>query len=88
MLTGSPVAVAINNYTGGSVVVTDTVAFLDNNASSAATYSSVLASSDTSSIFGTNYGSVAVSIDSITSTTAENNSKFRVCSTACQCVAR
>ena len=41
-LTGSPVAVTLTNYTGGSVVVTTQTAFEDNDAASAAQYANVM----------------------------------------------
>ena len=45
-LTGSPVKVTIDSVTSGSVVVTETYAFLDNSVTSAANLATVLTSSD------------------------------------------
>jgi len=56
-LTGSPVAVTITNYTGGSVVNTTETAFEDNDATSAAQYANVMKSGDPTLVFGTGYGS-------------------------------
>lgn len=49
-LTGSPVAVTITNYTGGSVVVTTETAFEDDDATSAAQYANVMKSGDPNSV--------------------------------------
>ena len=71
-LTGSPVAVTITNYTGGSVVVTTQTAFEDNDATSAAQYANVMKSGDPTLVFGTGYGSVTVDPNSVTTGQATN----------------
>lgn len=71
-LTGSPVAVTITNYTGGSVVNTTETAFEDNDATSAAQYANVMKSGDPTLVFGTGYGSVTVDPNSVTTGQATN----------------
>ncbi len=71
-LTGSPVAVTLTNYTGGSVVVTTQTAFEDNDAASAAQYANVMKSGDPTLVFGTGYGSVTVDPSSVTTGQATN----------------
>ncbi len=71
-LTGSPVAVTITNYTGGSVVVTTQTAFEDNDATSAAQYANAMKSGDPTLVFGTGYGSVTVDPNSVTTGQATN----------------
>lgn len=76
-LTGSPVSLTVLSSRSGSVVATVQTAFEDNNAASAATYSSVLKSGDLSSVFGTDYGSVSVDPNSVkTSQVSNPASKF------------
>lgn len=78
-LTGSPVKVIIDSVSGGSVVVTETYAFLDNSATSAANLATVLTSSDSSSVFGTTFGPVTVAASSVKTGTVANPSSKHSC---------
>ena len=73
-LTGSPVKVSILSYKSGSVVVTESYAFLDNSATGASSLIGVLKSRDSSSVFGTSFGPVAVNTSSVTSGPVTNPS--------------
>ena len=78
-LTGSPVKVTIDSVTSGSVVVTETYAFLDNSVTSAANLATVLTSSDSSSVFGTTFGPVTVAAGSVMTGTVANPSGKHYC---------
>ena len=78
-LTGSPVKVTIDSVTSGSVVVTETYAFLDNSVTSAANLATVLTSSDSSSVFGTTFGPVTVAAGSVKTGTVTNPSSKHYC---------
>ncbi len=71
-LTGSPVNVNITNFEEGSVVATIQTDFQDNNATSAATYATVMKSGDPSTVFGTSYGSVSVDPSSVQTSQVSN----------------
>ena len=78
-LTGSPVKVTIDSVSGGSAVVTETYAFLDNSATSATNLATVLTSSDSSSVFGTTFGPVTVAASSVKTGTVANPSSKHSC---------
>ena len=75
-LTGSSVQVSIDSISAGSVTVASTVLFLSGDSTSSSTYASALTSGDTTSIFGTSFGDVAVDTQSVTTTSVDNPSKF------------
>ena len=76
-LTGSPCRVTVSRIMGGSVVVTQSAAFLDNNAESAKRLADTLKSNDPSSVFGSSYGPVTVDLSSVVTETVVNpSSKF------------
>ena len=77
-LTGSPVNVSIASFKSGSVVASVQTDFQDNNATSAATYASVMKSGDPSSVFGTGYGSVYVDPKSVQTSQVSNPARESV----------
>ena len=75
--------VTIDGFTAGSVVVDSTVTFLSGVASSAQAYQNAMTSGNTSSIFGTVFGTVSVDAASVQATTVANPGMFHSCYQLC-----
>lgn len=73
----------IDRFTSGSVVVDTTVTFLSGVASNAQAYQNAMTSGNTSSIFGTAFGTVSVDAASVQATTVENPGMFDSCYQLC-----
>lgn len=71
-LVGSEVTVTITSVRSGSVVVATSVLFLSGNSNDATTYVSTLTSSSFVSLYGSNFGAVAVDTGSVTITSASS----------------
>ena len=82
-LSGSPVQVTVDSVTAGSVTVATTVVFLSGDSSSASAYQSALTSGDTSSVFGTSFGDIAVDASSVKTATVTNPSESETLSCHC-----
>lgn len=78
-LTGSPVNVSIDSYSGGSVVANTTTEFLDGSQTGATQYAKVMQSGDSSSVFGTSFGSVTVDPSSVTTSQVANPARKSPC---------
>ncbi|KAL3157147.1 hypothetical protein ABBQ38_001388 [Trebouxia sp. C0009 RCD-2024] len=77
-LVGSEVTVTITSVRSGSVVVATSVLFLSGNSNDATTYVSTLTSSSFVSLYGSNFGAVAVDTGSVTITSASSGGSIGI----------